>query len=83
MGTLHTDSKVCSFLFIGEKAAMATYVLACLLPSLVSEAPDCPAKSPVALENELKGSPSTEWDINGAGDPTIQGFATEMSIAAG
>lgn len=26
---------------------------------------------------------STEWDINGAGDPTIQGFSTEMSVPRG
>ncbi len=35
------------------------------------------------MENELPGQPSTEWDINGAGDPTLQGFATEISVAAG
>jgi hypothetical protein len=34
-------------------------------------------------ENCLKGAPSTEWDINGAGDPTIQGFAEEFSINVG
>jgi hypothetical protein len=32
----------------------------------------------IALENQLPGNPATEWDINGAGDPTIQGFATEV-----
>ena len=36
----------------------------------------------IALENERPGSPSTEWDVNGAGDPTIQGFATDISAAA-
>ena len=46
---------------------------------------DCAARarSRVAVENELDGAPATEWDINGAGDPTIQGFATEISVAAG
>ena len=41
------------------------------------------ASNPVMLENQLPGSPSTEWDINGCGDPTIQGFATRMSVLPG
>ena len=44
---------------------------------------ECPAKSRVAIENERPGSPAVEWDISGAGDPTIQGFATEMSVEPG
>eukprot|EP00966_Prymnesium_polylepis_P157074 3629878-Prymnesium_polylepis.1 len=59
-----------------------------MLP-LLSLAPrastDCAARarSRVAVENEREGAPATEWDINGAGDPTLQGFATEISVAAG
>ena len=34
-------------------------------------------------ENCLTGSPSSEWDVNGAGDPTIQGFATQISVNRG
>ena len=37
----------------------------------------------MAVENERRGEPPTEWDINGAGDPTIQGFASDISVAAG
>ena len=37
----------------------------------------------VILENQKPGSPSTEWDVNGAGDPTIQGFATDISVNVG
>ena len=35
-------------------------------------------------ENNNVGNPQTEWDIpgGGIGDPTIQGFATEMSVNA-
>ena len=39
--------------------------------------------NPIVGENTLPGSPSNEWDINGAGDPTIQGFATSISVSAG
>jgi hypothetical protein len=34
-------------------------------------------------ENRLPGAPSTEWDVNGAGDPTIQGFGHDISINRG
>jgi hypothetical protein len=52
--------------------------------ALVSAFADCssPANAIVA-ENCLTGSPSTEWDISGSGDPTIQGFATNISVNGG
>ena len=37
----------------------------------------------IVQENRLPGSPSTEWDINGQGDPTIQGFGHDISINCG
>ncbi|MDE0297759.1 MAG: hypothetical protein OXN17_03945 [Candidatus Poribacteria bacterium] len=37
----------------------------------------------IVQENQLQGSPSTEWDINGPGDPTIQGFGHDISINRG
>jgi hypothetical protein len=37
----------------------------------------------IVRENLLPGNPATEWDINGAGDPTIQGFATDISVDLG
>ncbi len=47
-------------------------------------APGCanPAHRIVA-ENCKPGHPSTEWDINGSGDPRIQGFATDISVNVG
>ena len=41
------------------------------------------AQNPISVENALAGSPKLEWDVNGAGDPTIQGFATQMSVNKG
>ena len=41
-----------------------------------------PANAVVA-ENCLAGNPASEWDVNDAGDPSIQGFATEMSVNRG
>ncbi|MBB6612666.1 DUF4082 domain-containing protein [Pontibacter sp. Tf4] len=41
--------------------------------------------SPVSIkaENELPGNPEAEWQISGAGDRTIQGFATDISYNRG
>jgi len=46
--------------------------------------PNCdrPANVIVA-ENCKPGNPSTEWDVNGSGDPMIQGFATDISVNVG
>jgi Domain of unknown function (DUF4082)/Bacterial Ig-like domain/HYR domain/Bacterial Ig domain len=41
------------------------------------------AQNPIVLENQLPGSPSTQWDINGVGDTNIQGFATDISVNKG
>ena len=46
--------------------------------------PSCqnPANAIVA-ENCLAGAPRSQWDVTGAGDTTIQGFATQMSVNRG
>ena len=31
----------------------------------------------------LPGNPASEWDVTGAGDPSIQGFATDISVDQG
>jgi hypothetical protein len=41
------------------------------------------AQNPIATENALPGSPKSEWDIDGAGDLSIQGFATDISVNKG
>ncbi|GII83240.1 hypothetical protein Ssi03_12300 [Sphaerisporangium siamense] len=44
----------------------------------------CPPTSVICLENSLPGNPASEWDIvGGAGDPSIQGYATQMSVTPG
>ena len=37
----------------------------------------------VVAENCKPGHPSTEWDVNGGGDPSIQGFSTDVSYNVG
>src|SRR5215831_5976464 len=42
-----------------------------------------PVVNPVACENTLPGNPSTDWDVAGSGDASIQGFATDISVNVG
>ena len=37
----------------------------------------------IVCENTKPGNPSSEWDLEGAGDPTIQGFTTDISVDQG
>jgi hypothetical protein len=39
--------------------------------------------NPIACENSLPGNLASEWDITGAGDSSIQGFATDISVDQG
>ena len=52
--------------------------------SLLAEAAcDPPVDNAVYCENQLTGDPRSEWDVSGSGDPTIQGFATDISVNRG
>ena len=50
---------------------------------MMTEPPSACTASPVVAENLLPGSPSTEWDVNGAGSYDVQGFATRASVLPG
>src|ERR1700716_79770 len=41
------------------------------------------AQNAIVTENLKTGNPASEWDISGAGDLSIQGFATEISVNKG
>ena len=41
------------------------------------------AQNAIVTENALAGNPSSEWDISGAGDLNMQGFATDISVNKG
>lgn len=43
----------------------------------------CAGGNPVACENSKPGTDPGEWQIDGAGDDAIQGFATAMSVNPG
>ena len=42
-----------------------------------------PVTNPVACENTKPGTPESVWGIDGSGDDTIQGFATQISVNTG
>ena len=42
-----------------------------------------PGNNEIVVENCRPGNPPSEWDVSGAGDPSIQGFATDISVAQG
>lgn len=41
------------------------------------------AANPIVCENALSGTDPAVWDIDGAGDDTIQGFSTDISVNIG
>lgn len=54
------------------------------VPAVSQAAPcDVPVTNPVACENTKAGDASSTWQIDGAGDPSIEGFATQMSVNKG
>src|SRR5215471_4137293 len=42
-----------------------------------------PSTNPIIAENLLPGNPQSEWDVTGAGDLTLQGFTTDISVNHG
>jgi len=50
----------------------------CLLSGFITE-----AQNPIVTENNNPGNPAAEWDISGAGDVSIQGFSTDLSVDNG
>src|SRR5437588_4594402 len=58
--------------------------LVCLCAGHSALAGTCSAPAnAIEAENCLPGNPSTQWDISGAGDSSIQGFATDISFNQG
>jgi chitodextrinase len=54
--------------------------------SFTTAGSDDPCGAPanaIVAENCLAGNPASEWDISGAGDTSIQGFATDISVDKG
>jgi hypothetical protein len=63
---------------------VAFLALLAVLPT-TSQAAACdpPVSNRILCENSLPGTPESVWGIDGAGDQSIQGFATAMSVTPG
>jgi hypothetical protein len=68
----------------------ALFTLSLVLPLQVLPASRAVAADPcatpvsvIACENSKPGTPSSDWSITGAGSPSIQGFATSISVNPG
>jgi PKD repeat protein len=62
---------------------VAILVMAMGAPAASAAPCDPPVTNEIACENSKPGSPESEWDISGEGDPSIQGFATDISVNQG
>ena len=61
-------------------------VIVGVLPGTSAPAQAAPCDAPaneIVAENCLPGHPASEWDVNGAGSASIQGFATDISVDQG
>ncbi|MBT2536461.1 DUF4082 domain-containing protein [Arthrobacter sp. ISL-69] len=82
--TLKAFKRVIFLLAIAMVAALLPVAApSALLPFAFAADPCAPLVNAIACENSKPGSPPSEWDIDGAGDSNIQGFATEISVNAG
>ncbi|GHS87577.1 hypothetical protein AGMMS50218_09720 [Actinomycetota bacterium] len=64
-------------------ALVASGAVAGLSTSASAADPCAPGGNPIVCENSKPGAPPSEWDIEGAGDEGIQGFATDISVNVG
>ncbi|WP_425266407.1 DUF4082 domain-containing protein, partial [Cryobacterium zongtaii] len=67
-------------------ATVIVVVSGLLIPlgALPANAAGCgTAPNPIVCENALPGTAASVWDISGAGDPSIQGFSTDISTNVG
>ncbi|MCB2178268.1 MAG: hypothetical protein KQH57_20865, partial [Actinomycetales bacterium] len=69
---------------VGVAAAAVVVGGLVVVPAPASAADPCgPGSNPIECENSKPGTDPSVWDITAAGDPTIQGFATQMSVQPG
>lgn len=79
----HRSRRLPSIAVVGLAAGLlGSFVQA----SAAVASPSDPCAAPtnaVVCENSKAGTPESTWDLPNSGDPTIVGFATDMSVGAG
>ena len=71
---------------LGGLVLVGTFSVSLLAPArLGSGSGPCgpPVVNPIVCENSLPGDRPSDWEVSGAGDSTIQGYATSMSVNVG
>ncbi len=63
-------------------AAVVVFALAIAIAPPASAATACTGNA-IVCENQLPGTPQSQWWVDGAGDASIQGFATQISVDVG
>ena len=64
-------------------AATALVALTAPAPARAAGSECGPTINPIVCENSKAGTDPEVWDVSGAGDDSIQGFATDISVNAG
>ncbi|MFV2124086.1 DUF4082 domain-containing protein [Micromonospora sp. LOL_013] len=71
------------FVVVATAVVMMATLMIAMPAASASTDPCAPPVNVIACENSKSGTPSSVWDISGVGDPTIQGFATSISVNVG
>jgi Domain of unknown function (DUF4082)/Fibronectin type III domain/Bacterial Ig domain len=68
---------------LGALALPAVLALVSAAPAAAEEDKCAEASNPIVCENALPGDPRSNWQVNGVGNPEIEGYATSMSVNVG
>ncbi|ROQ03697.1 Ig-like domain-containing protein [Rathayibacter sp. PhB93] len=64
-------------------AAAALVVVGLVVPTASADTACAPGQNAIVCENAKPGTDPSVWDITGAGDPSIQGYSTDISVNVG
>ncbi len=68
---------------LGALALACALVFMPVAPAFAEEDKCAEAANPSVCENALPGDPMSNWQVNGVGNPEIEGYATSMSVNVG
>ncbi|SDS52762.1 Ig-like domain-containing protein [Pseudarthrobacter equi] len=80
-GTLRSAASTLVLILIATTLSFASVVVTA--PAARADACTPPITNAIACENSLPGTPSSDWEVTGSGDSSIQGFGTAMSVNIG
>ena len=69
--------------YAGALTMLGLWVILVLCSESAHAGPCDEPLNKIACENSKAGNPSSDWDISGTGDLSIQGYATEISVNRG